>query len=386
MSLIKPDLGIMIIPGKLFLHCFHKKPADSICDHYFMFDDIKLINFEPISRENGPPNLPQITAFITLLRDKLTRINKQIHICCSLGSESRVNCIYLLCVFILLERECVQSLISQQVNKVYPSKYSKAKTRTLPDYDHPLTIFSGIYPPIEEYQDATASPFTMSISDALSGFMKAVNLGWYNFRRFDTETYNFYLAPENGFMTWVVPNRLLVLSSPGIADSPLLFDMLPLFRKWRIKIVVSFATEARGFEDLARVGIDRLNLDCASDSLPTTSDVMKFIEVCDRGGAVAICSLNGLGRGPMFAAIWLVHSFGFSPKEAIGWVRAVRQGAIYGVQQDFIVRMDRSFHPQVAQATIIEKALQPLPQNRKKAINNKFKGRPKLRTLKLTYA
>jgi hypothetical protein len=37
------------------------------------------------------------------------------------------------------------------------------------------------------------------------------------------------LALENGFMTWVVPGRLVVLAAPGIADSPLLFDMLPLF-------------------------------------------------------------------------------------------------------------------------------------------------------------
>jgi hypothetical protein len=36
------------------------------------------------------------------------------------------------------------------------------------------------------------------------------------------------LAPKNGFMTWVVPGRLVVLTAPGIADSPLLFDMLPL--------------------------------------------------------------------------------------------------------------------------------------------------------------
>lgn len=142
--------------------------------------------------------------------------------------------------------------------------------------------------------------------------------------------------------------------------------------------------EARGFEDLARVGINRVTLECASDTLPSMSEVMKFIELCDDGGAIALCSLNGLGRGPMFAAIWLVHSFGFKPKEAIGWVRSVRQGAIYGVQNDFIVRMDRSFHPQVAQSTVLERALQPLPQKRRRVMN-KFKGTPKLRTLKLTY-
>jgi hypothetical protein len=70
---------------------------------------------------------------------------------------------------------------------------------------------------------------------------------------------------------------------------------------------------------------------------------MKFGGICSRGAAVAICSING----PMFAVIWLCHSFGFSLKEASGWVRVVRQGAIYGAQQDFVIRMDRAFHPQI---------------------------------------
>jgi hypothetical protein len=244
-----------------------------------------------------------------------------------------------------------------------------------------LTIFQGIYPSIEEYQDATASPFTLHISDAIAGVMKAVSLNWFDWRNFDTDVYNFYLAPENGFMTWVVPNRLLVLSAPGIADAPLLFDMLPLFRKWRLRTVVSFAAEARGFEDLQRVGIGRMTLDCASDSLPAVSEVMKFIELCDKGGAVAISSLNGLGRGPMFSAIWLVHSFGFSPKEAIGWVRTVRQGAIYGVQQDFVVRMDRAFHPAVTQVNLIDHTLERLQLRRKRRM---VTGKVP-RSLKLTY-
>ena len=381
MSLIKPELGIPVIPGRLFLHCFHKKPKDTICDHYFMFDDLKDVRFEPISRENGPSSLPQIAAFMSILKEKMTKSAKIIHICCSLGSESRVNCIFLLCLFLLLEKDFLQSVLKEQETKTKPSRLSKTKPRVQPDYNNPLTIFAGIYPPLEEYQDATASPFTMNVADAVSGVMKAVGLGWFNYKKFDAETYNFYQAPENGFMTWVVPKRLLVLTAPGIADAPLMFDMLPLFRKWNIKTVVSFSGEARGFEDLSRVGIGHVTLECASDALPAVPELMKFIELCDRGEAVAVCSLNGLGRGPMFSAIWLVHSFGFTAKEAIGWVRAVRQGAIYGVQQDFILRMDRSFHPQAAQVSMIEKALAPQQTGKKKTV-----GKPALRTLKLNYA
>ena len=347
MTLIRPELGITVIPGKLFLHTLQDKPPDTISDHYFLFDDCKQFLFEPMSRENGPPILTHIQEFIKLIKDKLTKINKQIHICVSLGPESRVNCIFMLCAFLILERDFINRIISQTENK----RTSRAKSRIIPDYDHPLTIFSDVYPPIEEYEDATSSPFTITLSDALNGFIKGCKNGWFDLQRFDDESYNFYLAPENGFMTWIVPNRLLVLASPGTADSPLLFDMLPLFRKWHIYTVVFFTTEMRGAEDLARVGIDKVCYDAAQDSLPTIQDVLNFCELCDKGQAVAICSLNGLGRGPMFAAAWLIHSFGFQPKEAIGWVRCVRQGSIYGIQQDFLMRVDRTLHPESAALT-----------------------------------
>jgi hypothetical protein len=107
----------------------------------------------------------------------ITCIDKQIHVCGSLGSESRVKCIFQICLFLLLEKDLVGSILDQQANKVYPSKYAKPKGRVGPDYEHPLTIFAGTYSSIEEYQDAAASPFTLSIGDAVAGVMKAVSLG-----------------------------------------------------------------------------------------------------------------------------------------------------------------------------------------------------------------
>jgi len=368
MTLIQPEVGISIIPGKLFLHCFHQKPRDTISDHYFLFDEIQSIVFDPLSRENGPSTLPNIFHFINLMKEKLNKINKQIHICCSLGSISRVNCIYMICLFLILEKDYVMQVIKQQANKTYPSKYSKPKPRPLPNVDDPLTLFDDVYPKIEEYEDAIASPFTISIRDALNGFIRGTKNGWFDMGTFNSDEYNFYIAPENGFMTWVVPKRLLVLSAPGYADSPPLFDMLPLFRKWRIRTIVNFASESRGFEDLVRVGIEYFTLDCAHDSLPSLSEVKQFCEICDKGDAVAICSMNGLGRGPMFAALWLVNTYGFPPKEAIGWVRSVRQGSIYGVQHEFIMRYERSIHPQQTVLTVAKNS----PRSKSRSVTSRL--------------
>ena len=188
MTLIRPELGITVIPGKLFLHSLQDKPPDTISDHYFLFDECKQFLFEPMSRENGPPILTHIQEFIKLIKDKLTKINKQIHICVSLGPESRVNCIFMLCAFLILEREFVNKIISQSENK----RKSRAKSRIIPDYDHPLTIFADVYPPIEEYEDATSSLFTITLSDAFNGFIKGCKNGWFDINHFDEESYNFY--------------------------------------------------------------------------------------------------------------------------------------------------------------------------------------------------
>lgn len=340
MTLIKPEIGIMVIPGKLYVHSLSETPKDTPCDHYFEFDDLKNVSFEPISRENGPSTLPQIQAFFNVLKDKLTKINKQIHICCSLVSESRLNLIFLICAFIIIESDFLDNFLKNSQNLTNKSR-PPTNHKKLPDYDHPLSLFEGIYPKIEDYNDITNSTFTITIEDALNGLVRAHKNKWFDISRFDPEFYNFYLATENGFMTWIVPDRLLIMSSPSMADTPLLFDMLPLLRKWNIRTIVNFTSESRGFEDLQRVGIENVTLNVPQDSLPSMEDTQKFIEICDRGRPVAICSMNGLGRGPMFAALWIAHSFGFPPKEAIGWVRIARQGSIYGVQQDFILRMDK---------------------------------------------
>lgn len=341
MTLLKPGKGVTVIPGKLFLHVLNIIPEDSHTDHYFVIDTIPSVTFKSISRETGPTILPQITAFIILIKEKLARVNKLIHICCDLGPSSRVNTILQLCLFLILEKKTVDSIIQKQTTRVSTFKY--VKPRVFPDFQNPLSIFQSVYPPMEQYEDTAGSDFSLSIDDVLAGIRKESNLGWYNPFNFDTEEFYFYLQPENGFMSWIVPHRLLVMAAPGVGEAPLLFDMLPLLRKWKITTIVNFGNEGRGFEDLFRVQITKKTYDCTQDSVPSIEDGFSFCEICDGGQPVAICSLAGYGRGPTFAALWLMHSFGFTAKEAIGWIRSVRQGSIYGTQQEFLTKMEKTF-------------------------------------------
>jgi hypothetical protein len=66
---------------------------------------------------------------------------------------------------------------------------------------------------MEEYDETSGSSFRLSIADVFAGIRKATNLVWYDNSAFNSDEYNFYLRPENGFITWVVPNRLLVMAA-----------------------------------------------------------------------------------------------------------------------------------------------------------------------------
>jgi cell division cycle 14 len=48
----------------------------------------------------------------------------------------------------------------------------------------------------------------------LRGLEKAIQLGWYNFSTFDYKEYEYNHRLENGDMNWIIPKKLLALSSP----------------------------------------------------------------------------------------------------------------------------------------------------------------------------
>lgn len=60
-----------------------------------------------------------------------------------------------------------------------------------------------------------SSAFECSVLDCLRGLERAVGLSWYNYLKFDYKEYEQNHRLDQGDMNWIVPRRVLALSSPS---------------------------------------------------------------------------------------------------------------------------------------------------------------------------
>lgn len=58
--------------------------------------------------------------------------------------------------------------------------------------------FGGIYPPFLPFRDATCGicTFHLTIVDCLKGIEKSIELGWFDWDKFDVESYEFFEGGE----------------------------------------------------------------------------------------------------------------------------------------------------------------------------------------------
>jgi cell division cycle 14 len=76
--------------------------------------------------------------------------------------------------------------------------------------------FRGIEKSLVPFRDAGEEPgdLEITVEDCLRGLEKAVHLGWYNFQNFDYKDYENNHKLDNGDMNWIIPKKILALSSP----------------------------------------------------------------------------------------------------------------------------------------------------------------------------
>jgi cell division cycle 14 len=66
------------------------------------------------------------------------------------------------------------------------------------------------------FVDAGEEPgdYECTVLDCLKGLEKAIEFGWYEFRKFDYKQYENFHKLDVGDMNWVIPGKILAFSSP----------------------------------------------------------------------------------------------------------------------------------------------------------------------------
>ena len=86
--------------------------------------------------------------------------------------------------------------------------------------DEAFAPFKHLESTLVPFRDAgeEVDEFECTVLDCLRGLEKAIQLGWYNYMKFDYKEYEFNHKLDNGDMNWIIPGKVLALSSP--TDTP----------------------------------------------------------------------------------------------------------------------------------------------------------------------
>jgi cell division cycle 14 len=216
------------------------------------------------------------------------------------------------------------------------------------------------------YRDVSPGPqnFDLNLIDCWRGLWRAKNLSWLSFdpdsENFDIDEYEHFDSPLNADLHEIVPGKFVAMRGPRSldVDSPWQDmytsggafshrDFSPahyadILEQFDVRTVIRLNAPQYEADELGAAGIAVAELFFEDCTPPPVEIVAKFLLLAEHlPGAIAVHCKAGLGRTGTLIALYMMKHFGFSAREAMGWLRIVRPGSVIGQQQQFLC--DREF-------------------------------------------
>lgn len=310
---------IEIVPKRLLFSVLRNQPRNFPNVTYFSVEGDPQFQYHGFFEDFGPPSLLQLYKFAAMMEDKLNSTNKAIHYYTSMNPMTKPNAVMYLTFFRMVH-------LNMDPDKAYEPMKGIANT---------------LYP----FRDASTLPstFDLKVIDVLSGIYQAIQNDWFDFKTFDAVKWEKHEEPEQGDLNWIIPGKLLACASP-YSFSPLPGGikvatpniLLPIFKDLNIKHIVRLNKQYYDSFLFTDEGFKFTELYFPDGSIPPLDVVDKWLEIIEGDDSVAVHCKAGLGRTGTLIGCYLIKNYGFTAKEAIGWIRVCRPGSVIGPQQGFL--------------------------------------------------
>mmetsp|Transcript_31827 Transcript_31827/g.69650 ORF Transcript_31827/g.69650 Transcript_31827/m.69650 type:complete len:411 (+) Transcript_31827:38-1270(+) len=313
---------VEVIPGELAWTSSDQTPHDSSTRRYFNIDS--ELCYEPFVSDFGPLSLAATWRYCRKLEKLLAMEAGRrtvVHVC-GTHPHKKANAACLAAAFLVICR-------NYRPDRAW------------------LPFSSQNFIP---FRDATYGNHSadLPIIDVLRGLKKGMQLGWFDYKTFDPESFEFYERVENGDFNWIIPGKMLAFAGPSMtsrdqdgyeACTPEYYS--PIFKREGISLVVRLNKPSYDRQRFITRGIKHLELYFADGSCPSKAIVERFLSVADaEPGALAVHCKAGLGRTATLIGLFAMKNYDISAEEFVGWARLARPGSILGPQHEFLREME----------------------------------------------